>query len=135
MLDLVDDAIHLEKPQIIGRNVRLCVGQAFEAYFTFDDQIYTFSCSVMKTGRPVRLNNEKLVEGLVISRPDKIVKGQRRQFYRTSLAAVHEPVKAAFQEVGESFDEPAPREHGPWKEATIVDASAGGFGVRVDESN
>jgi c-di-GMP-binding flagellar brake protein YcgR len=135
MLEIDDEAVYLEKPQIIGRNVRISVGQAFVGYFTFDDQIYTFPCTVMQSGRRVRLNSRKLVEGLVLSRPDKVDRGQRRQFYRTSLAAVQQPVRATFQEVRESLDEPAPVEHAPWKEATIVDASAGGFGVRVNESN
>jgi c-di-GMP-binding flagellar brake protein YcgR len=133
MIDLDDRHVYLEKPQIIGRNVRLSAGQRFAAYFSYNDVIFEFRCQVVETRAAVRLNRRKLVEGLVITRPSEVSPGQRRQFFRTTVAA-REPIPARIQPAPDG-ERPEPDEHAPWLEARLVDASAGGFGLRVDDPN
>lgn len=136
MIELDDDYIYLEKPQIIGRNIRLHKSQLFEAFFNFNDVLFTFKTHVADAAAVVRLNRQKIVEGLVLERPPSIQPGQRRQFYRTSLASIPEPICAALQEACDfGEEEPHPDDGNPWMPASIVDASAGGFGVRIDDSN
>lgn len=133
MIDLDEDYIYLEKPQIIGRNVRLHKAQLFEAFFNYNDVLFTFKTHVAEPTTAVRLNRQKIVEGLVVERPPAIKPGQRRQYYRTSLASIPEPIHAMIQETGDVADDPQPDDRGAWQPAAIVDASAGGFGVRIDD--
>ena len=133
MIELDDEHLYLEKPQIIGRNVRLSAGQEFMAFFSYNDILFEFRCKVVESRATVRLNRRKLVEGLVITRPADVKPGQRRQFYRTSVVA-REPVPARLQPAPEG-EHPEPDETATWSDAAIVDASAGGFGVRIDDAN
>jgi len=90
---------------------------------------------VVETGATVSLNQQKLVEGLVITRPASVKVGQRRQFYRTMLATIQEPITGLIQEASDLEESPVPDECGSWVEGVVVDASAGGFGVRIEDSN
>lgn len=134
MIDLDEAHIYLEKPQIIGRKVRIHKTQEFEAFFSFADILFTFKTAVVENNATVRLNGRKLVEGLILERPRAVTPGQRRQFFRTSLAVMPANIEAQIQEAADE-DEPVPSETAPWMEARIVDASAGGFGVRIEEPN
>lgn len=135
MIDLDDDFIYLEKPQIIGRNVRLHQAQLFEAFFNYNDVLFTFTTHVADPSTAVRLNQKKVVEGLILERPPQVKPGQRRQFYRTSLAAIPEPISALLQETDDEMDDLEPDDGRTWQAAAVVDASAGGFGVRIDDGN
>ena len=130
MIRLEDGLIVLDRPQVIGREVPLGMGQTLDAYVYVDDELYTFQTTMTATDCPVPLNKDKNIMGAKIERPSALSKGQRRQFFRTSLA-LYDPFPVEFHVTDASapLETPLGAHH---FHGLILDASPGGFGVRVD---
>jgi len=129
LLSMDDEHLYLEKPQIIGRELALSVGEVLDAFLPISEEIYRFTTTVGQVCR-LRLNQEKIVEGRRLSMPSVISPGQRRNFYRVSLAVVTPKIPVTLVRADAQHDDACPLE--PLRlEGSLVDASGGGFGVRL----
>lgn len=130
MIQLEDGAILLDEPQVIGREVPLGMGQTLDAYVYIDDELYTFQTVLDAINCPIKLNSTKSTRGARIRKPLKLTKGQRRQFFRTSLALIDPiPVTLHRTDPVNPLETPVTAHHFTGQ---LLDASPGGFGVRVD---
>jgi hypothetical protein len=120
----------LDRPQVIGRQVPLGMGQTVDAFFQFDDELYTFATSVLRIDVPVRLNDDKRVFGAEIAAPKLIKKGQRRAAFRTSLALQDPlPVRLHRTSAEDPYQTPISAHR---FEGYAVDGSQTGLGVRIE---
>jgi len=131
MLAIDGNGIVLDRPQVIGREVPLGAGQTVDAFITIDDELYTFQTSVINGDVPVTVNGEKHVKGVRIQLPGAVRVGQRRQYFRTSLALV-QPLPVTLHRTDREDPTATPVGAHHFK-GQLLDASAGGFGVRVDD--
>jgi len=130
LLGMNTDTMFLEAPQTIGREVNLIADERLECYFLLSEIIYSFVAKVKHTHCNLRLNRRKVVDGMTITRPSTVQEGQRREFYRTSLAA-QPPITAHLHETTPGAPEETPIGASRFT-GRLLDASAGGFGLNVD---
>lgn len=130
MLAVTDDALYVDEPQIIGLASDHSWDKRFDAYFMDGDNIFTFEARVVASKCRLKLNSKKTVTGMKLARPRVLELGQRRQFYRTSLA-LEAPVPMSLHRTD--------REHplctpitAPHYDGLLIDGSGGGLGVRID---
>ncbi len=129
LISMDDETLYLEKPQIIGRELALSVGEVLDAFLPVGEEIYRFATTVGQICR-LRLNMDKIVEGRRLAMPSVISPGQRRNFFRVSLAVVTPKIPVALIRADPNHDDACPLD--PLRiEGTLVDASGGGFGVRL----
>jgi len=98
MLGLDEQAIYLDSPQSIGKDVRLRVGRDVEAYFVVQNRIYTFRSQVTRLRCTVELNSVMKVVGMCLAMPNLIRSGQRREDHRISLASLPGPLTVDLHE-------------------------------------
>ncbi len=77
--------LYLDKPQSIGKQVEFTPGQAVDAFFTSGQRIYTFKSQIEHTQCSIKLNESKTVLGMIISKPARVRRSQRRHDVRVSL--------------------------------------------------
>lgn len=131
MLRLEDGKLYLDRPQTIGRPFMMSVGQACRAYFSLHETIYMFETRVAEADCRVRLNVEKSTIGMALEAPESIRPGQRREFFRTSLALQGE-IAVQMHEAGVG-DDPAECPVDARRLAgKMTDASGGGVGVVIE---
>jgi len=133
MLDIDGELIYLEEPQTIGMDVRINAGDPLTAFFSRSEALLCFHTTVKSRSCPVRLNARKVVQGMTIRRPANVKPGQRREYFRTSLAT-QDPIPVRMHEA--SSQEPATCPIGALRyEGRLVDGSGSGLGVRIDGEN
>lgn len=130
MIRIQDGSIFLDTPQVIGRELPLGLGQSVDIFFQLDDELYKFTTVLRRVNIPMKLNATKSIRGAQIDMPRVIVRGQRRQFFRTSLALI-EPIPIAIHLTDSANPTATPITARPMS-GIILDASPGGFGVRID---
>ncbi len=130
MLGMDDEHIYLETAQTIGRAVRIHAGDSVDAYFNYSDTIFRFRAEIISCSCTVRLNNDKVIEGWAIRRPKDVVPGQRRDSFRTRL--IHEDPISVFMHLTSSEQPDCTPIDVRRFIGTLVDASAGGLGIRID---
>lgn len=121
--------LYLDSPQTIGLDQQLQNGEALIGYFDTADEMYTFDTAVVHAACRVRLNSEMTVPGLIVTRPARVTRGQRRSFFRRTVAGDGAIAVCAH------VTDPARPDACPLDahrlEGTLVDASEGGFGMNV----
>ena len=125
-----DDYLYIDRPQCIGGSVEFVPGQKLEAYISYCDMLYMFKTEVISPACLVRLNKQKRVNGMSLSRPGRVKPGQRRAHFRVSLACsepVHVRLHAASYVDPEICPLDARRVHG-----MLVDVSLGGASVLIN---
>ncbi len=130
MLAVTDDALYIDKPHIIGQDPKFSWGNRLEAYFMDGENIFTFLATVVLSNCKLKLNAEKTVTGMKLARPRSLELGQRRQFYRTSLA-LEQPIPMTLHMTDPEFPLQTPINAQHFK-GLVLDGSGGGIGVRVD---
>ncbi|MEC9372290.1 MAG: PilZ domain-containing protein [Planctomycetota bacterium] len=133
MIWLDENNIYIEQPQTIGREVRLAPNQHVDAFFSLHGEIYGFPSIMFDTDCTIRLNTAKTIRGMSLVRPAELRPGQRRSHYRVSLAC-QDPIPAIMHATAEETVDAAPWPYQPFS-GTIVDASAGGFGVIISHAH
>jgi len=93
-----DGHIVIEELQIIGRDVRLHLGNRVEVYVSYGDVMMIFESKVTEIDKPERLNEHRLVHSMRLSEPRLLRRGDRRSAYRASVGSVLDevPVKLWF---------------------------------------
>lgn len=127
LIDLTDDELITDKPQTIGRAVKLHTGMDLDAFVAFGGTIVRFRSSVIDADAMVQINMNRRERGLRLVRPVVLDVSQRRSDFRRSLSAREPGVRVRFVEASEidgacSID--ARRFEG-----TLADASPSGLGV------
>jgi len=130
MVGLTEDALFVDEPQIIGQDPDFKWGARYAAYFHDGDTMYTFLAIVEASKCKLKLNETKTVVGMKLARPHVIEVGQRRQFFRTSLA-LETPVPIRMHKTDRENPMRTPIT-ALRCEALLLDGSGGGIGVRVD---
>lgn len=132
LLAIKDDRLYIEKPQAIGKDLDLGMGQEFRAFFIIGDLLLFFETFIVDPICVLKLNKEKIIHGVALAAPSRLQQGQRREFFRTSLAC-QAPISVRLHETN-----PAHPTHCPINarrfEGQIVDASGGGVGVVLEET-
>ncbi len=129
LIALDEQQLYLDSPQTIGLAQTLTAGEMLVGYFDIGEEMYTFEAAVAHAACHVRLNSEMTVPGLSLTRPARVVTGQRRSFYRRSVAgegAISVCVHVTDGQRPDVCPLNARRLAG-----TLVDASEGGFGVNI----
>lgn len=130
MLAVTDDALYTDEPQIIGAGGDHSWDKRFDAYFMDGDNIFTFEARVASSKCRLKLNAQKTVTGMKLERPRVLELGQRRQFYRTSLA-LEAPIPIAIHRTDRESPLCTPI-NAPHFAGLLIDGSGGGLGVRID---
>ncbi|GEM_PF-2456262 len=124
--------VYLDRPQSIGEKIQFLKRQWVDVYVNIHGQLYTFSGQVREMERIVELNQKKTVVGMTITRPKTIKPGQRRDHFRVSLAS-GELRFATIHETNRDQPDACPL-HAARYRGSLVDISAGGVSMKVDES-
>lgn len=85
LLGMDDRFLFLDTPQAAGRRVKLEFQQTMPANILINGARYEFETAVASLRCLVRLNDQKVVVGLVVTRPKNLADGQRRQDFRAPL--------------------------------------------------
>jgi c-di-GMP-binding flagellar brake protein YcgR len=88
MLGVDDTKIYLDAPQSIGKKVHLRIGWKVDAFFTYQNNLYTFRTAITDLNCLVELNQEKTVVGMCLATPMQIRVGQRREDHRINLVGL-----------------------------------------------
>jgi len=127
-----DDCLKLEEPETLGREVQLASGLECMAYVKLQDEMYVFETSILETHCFVRLNESKRVPGISISRPTVIKRGQRRQYFRTTLVGSYS-LPASLYAATESEPVASLLDGPRYHNTLLADASEGGVSVVVPD--
>ncbi len=111
LLEWQGDILVIEELQVIGRDVVLKADDRVEAYLSYNGTMLTFEAKVLKVEIPRKLNRERVVRALHISKPMNLREGDRRSAFRASLSGLADeiPVKMWFLDrfkPDDEFDEP-----------------------------
>ena len=126
-----DDDLEIELPQSESGEDLMHSGNVFTAYIVLDDCVYSFLCEIRETRVRADLNRTKRVEAIVVKRLSEVSSGQRRNAYRTPLAAVHEIEVLMHAAVALEEGYAAPVDSRVFR-GELVEASAMGLGVIID---
>lgn len=121
--------LYLDSPQTIGLDAKLHDGEALVGYFDVGEEMYTFDTTVVHAHCRVRLNSEMTVPGLIVSRPARVTTGQRRSFFRRSVAG-DSAISVVAHVTDPSHPDVCPI-NAQRLDGTLVDASEGGFGINI----
>jgi hypothetical protein len=126
----LDDAnLYLDSPQTIGLNACVEDDEQLVGYFDLGENMFTFDTTVVHALCNIRLNAEKTVPGLSVTRPAAVQTGQRRSFFRRCVAA-ERPIEVSVHVTDPSQPDSCPVD-ALRVAGTLVDASEGGFGVNI----
>lgn len=128
----LDEAnLYLDSPQTIGLNARVESGEQLVAYFDLGEDMFTFDTTVVHAHCSIRLNSDMTVPGLSVTRPAKVLAGQRRSFYRRSVAG-DGTISVCVHATDAARPDVCPLD-AMRLEGKLVDASEGGFGVNIPD--
>ena len=77
-----DRYLHLDTPQIIGKQTILQTRKKIEIYITIGSETYTFRSKIVKTNCRIELNFYTTVHGLYVEKPKEFRLGQKRHELR-----------------------------------------------------
>lgn len=77
-----DRYLHLDTPQIVGKQTTLLTGKKLEIYFVIGSETYTFCSKIIKTNCRIQLNFYTTIHGVHIEKPKSIRPGQKRHELR-----------------------------------------------------
>ena len=77
-----DRHLHLDTPQIVGKQAILQTGKKIEIFITIRGVNYTFHARIAQTQCRIKLNNYTTVHGVYIKKPTQIRQGQKRHELR-----------------------------------------------------
>ena len=130
LIDIEEESLLLDDPQIIGRDTKLEKGSTYDCFFKLNEAMYRFSAPIEGTGELVQLNKRRTITGIRISYPSVLGSGQRRQTFRTSLAT-DVPIPIKVHTTCNTAPEATPID-AMHDTGVLVDASSSGLGIRID---
>jgi c-di-GMP-binding flagellar brake protein YcgR len=130
LLAMDEQQLYLDEPQAIGEATVHMPGQILDVYLSLYGTLYTCRVQVISSNCIVALNEQKRVTGMSVTRPAIVKPGQRRAYYRVSLAAL-DPVKVRMHRTGDIDPNLCPVD-ATRIQGHLVDLSLGGGSVRID---
>jgi len=132
MLGMDEEQIFVDRPQLVGSELRLRPRQPAMVYFLLGGTRYAFHTRVVKPRCLVRLNSRQRVAGASLSVPAEVRPQQRRADFRLSLAGF-DWIVAHLHRGSSQNGGHCPMDTRPCR-ARLNNISAGGVGALVDTS-
>lgn len=88
LLDLSDEFIHADKPGKNEQNGHIPQGRPITVHVSIRGARYLFDSVIVDQSARIQLNSEQRIPGIVLRRPKKISKSERRSSYRVPLAGI-----------------------------------------------
>ena len=125
-----DQQLHLDTPQIIGKQTALLTGKTIEIFITVGTETYTFRSKIIQAHCKITLNHYITVNGVYISKPTKMWQAQKRHDLRLRFKE-DDQIPAVVNLTAPDHPNAAPLE-GPWVQGVLEDLSASGCGLHLN---
>lgn len=120
--DFIDDGIAITEPEFIAGNSLLRDDADVTVVVTRDDAAYAFRSRIHS-------KTERAGRRFILSRPGRVERVQRRRFVRIEMAG-----KVAYAVIPRSIEWSERDKHLTWHQSQMLDISAGGLRVRLENN-
>lgn len=123
-----DEHLYLDIPISKGKNVAVEVDWVVDVHIRINRQMFAFQSKVVRIDSLIRLNSQKTVRGIQITKPSVLKETQRRNNYRVSTASMA-PIDATILDSGSTEADAEALLHAEGISTRLINLSCGGCGV------